>query len=430
MASVQSRGWVSVVGGIVAVMAATTTTLVGHPVTDTVTGCRAAVADVRDAPLWTLGVQETRDALADLVALEAQLTELKGRLIVHGREVAIEAESGARTPGHWLAHATRQTRPVALAAQHLARSLESHPEVAAAMARGQVLADQARAICEALDALDERADWLDPDQRARAVAQLIGYAGEFDAKQIRVLGRRILEVVDPAAADVHEARLLAEEERRAEQQSSLHLYDRGDSTHEVRARVSDLHAALLRTMLHGLASPRHVNAEHGAGGYDRRADKPTAHRLGLAFCELLERYPTDRLPTNDGVTATIVVTIRLATLEGGDQAAALSTGERISPGQARRLACEAHLIPAVLGGESEVLDLGRARRLHTRAMRLARLVEQPTCEHPTCDVPATACHAHHREAWARGGTTAKHTLEWLCPHHHRQTHTTDTVRRT
>ncbi|MBS43813.1 MAG: hypothetical protein CMH83_11765 [Nocardioides sp.] len=90
----------SVVGGIVAVMAATTTTLVGHPVTDTVTGCRAAVADVRDAPLWALGAQETRDALADLVALEAQLTELKGRLIVHGREVAIEAESGARTPGH------------------------------------------------------------------------------------------------------------------------------------------------------------------------------------------------------------------------------------------------------------------------------------------------------------------------------------------
>ncbi|MBS44277.1 MAG: HNH endonuclease, partial [Nocardioides sp.] len=95
-----------------------------------------------------------------------------------------------------------------------------------------------------------------------------------------------------------------------------------------------------------------------------------------------------------------------------------------------RLACEAHLIPAVLGGESEVLDLGRARRLHTRAMRLARLVEQPTCEQPTCDVPATACHAHHRTPWARGGTTAKHTLEWLCPHHHRQTHATDTVRRT
>ena len=35
------------------------------------------------------------------------------------------------------------------------------------------------------------------------------------------------------------------------------------------------------------------------------------------------------------------------------------------------MACEAGVIPMVLGGKSEVLDVGRRRRFHTRAQRLA-----------------------------------------------------------
>ncbi|WP_366519831.1 hypothetical protein [Nocardioides sp.] len=58
------------------------------------------------------------------------------------------------------------------------------------------------------------------------------------------------------------------------------------------------------------------------------------------------------------------MTMSLATLTGGLKAASIDTGTRISAGQARRLACEAGIIPAVLGGKSEVLDLGRTRRLH------------------------------------------------------------------
>ena len=51
----------------------------------------------------------------------------------------------------------------------------------------------------------------------------------------------------------------------------------------------------------------------------------------------------------------------LETLLGGIKAAKLDTGEHISAGLARRIACEAGIIPAVLGGKSEVLDLGRSR---------------------------------------------------------------------
>ncbi len=112
----------------------------------------------------------------------------------------------------------------------------------------------------------------------------------------------------------------------------------------------------------------------------------------------------------------------LESLLGALTAAQLDTGERISAGQARRMACEAGLVPVVLGGRSQVLDQGLRSRFFTDPQRLAGLVERATCEHPTCDVPAAFCHAHHRVPWSRGGTTDKDDLRWLCPRHHTRIH--------
>ncbi len=93
--------------------------------------------------------------------------------------------------------------------------------------------------------------------------------------------------------------------------------------------------------------------------------------MGHAFAEWVETYPADRLPTAGGVNATVVVTIPLQTLTGGLAAGQLDTGAHISPGQARRLACGAGIVPAVLGAGSVVLDLGRRTRFHTAAQRTA-----------------------------------------------------------
>ena len=55
----------------------------------------------------------------------------------------------------------------------------------------------------------------------------------------------------------------------------------------------------------------------------------------------------------------------------------------ISAGLARRLACEGGVIPAVyahgLGGPSQVLDLGRRRRLHTTPQRIAMTIRDQGC---------------------------------------------------
>ena len=85
----------------------------------------------------------------------------------------------------------------------------------------------------------------------------------------------------------------------------------------------------------------------------------------------------------------------LDSLLGGLKAARLDTGETISAGLARRLACEAGIIPAVLGGKSQVLDLGRTRRFHTEAQRIAKTLEHGGCTAEGCDWPPGLCHLHH-----------------------------------
>ena len=100
----------------------------------------------------------------------------------------------------------------------------------------------------------------------------------------------------------------------------------------------------------------------------------------------------------------------------------LDTGGRISAGEARRLACTAGIIPAVLGGKSQVLDLGRRRRLHTPGQRLAMSLRDGGCTAEGCDKPPSMCHAHHDKPWSTGGATSLGNGRLLCGHHHRRIH--------
>ena len=77
-----------------------------------------------------------------------------------------------------------------------------------------------------------------------------------------------------------------------------------------------------------------------------------AELLGQAFVEMISRYPAEQLPHSGGINATVVVTMSLQTLLGGLGSADLLTGHQLSPGEARRLACEAGIVPVVLGGDS------------------------------------------------------------------------------
>ena len=93
------------------------------------------------------------------------------------------------------------------------------------------------------------------------------------------------------------------------------------------------------------------------------------------------------------------------------------------PGEtARRISCNAAIIPIVLGANCEPLDVGRAQRLATPAHRTALAVRTRTCEFAGCTIPATWCKAHHLDPWEHGGPTNIEKLVLVCEHHHHMIH--------
>ncbi len=212
---------------------------------------------------------------------------------------------------------------------------------------------------------------------------------------------------------------MAAEEREAEAAASFRMVEDGHGRCHGRFTISSLHGAMLRKQLLAIAAPKH---RARVDGQAPEPGRPSAHRLGEAFAEYIETYPTDRLPKTGGVSATVVVTMTVDTLMGGLKAAELDTGHRISPGLARKLACRAGIIPAVLGTQSQVLDLGRRTRFHTEPQRIALAIEQGGCTAEGCDWPPGMCHAHHDQPFSTGGDTSVKNGRLLCPRHHARAH--------
>ncbi|GAA1877400.1 HNH endonuclease [Lapillicoccus jejuensis] len=122
----------------------------------------------------------------------------------------------------------------------------------------------------------------------------------------------------------------------------------------------------------------------------------------------------------------LLVTIDYDALTGAlDRAGITSTGEVLSPATVRRLACEAGIIPALLGADGQVLDLGRTKRLFAPAQRLNVWRRDKHCTYPGCTTPATWCDVHHVQWWSRGGTTDRSNAALLCRRHHTHVHTHD-----
>ncbi|QQS02846.1 MAG: DUF222 domain-containing protein [Austwickia sp.] len=98
-------------------------------------------------------------------------------------------------------------------------------------------------------------------------------------------------------------------------------------------------------------------------------------------------------------------------------------GNPLTPATIRRLACDALLIPAVLGSDSAVLDLGRAARFASAdQIRFLRLRDKG-CTFPGCDRPPSWCDAHHLREWeADQGETTVDNLALLCTRHHTDIH--------
>jgi hypothetical protein len=391
-----------------------------HPVLAGMAVIDAALKDLADVDPTFMSTGDKRDALLGLGGLVDRLEELRLRVLAVADDVA--AEEAARDAAAWVAHHGRLDRGEQRRRLRLATALDRRaPGVARSVREGEVNLAQAEVVVRALEALPAG---LDPEIRARAEAALVAQAAEFGPRQLRVLGRRVLDVVAPEVAEGQELRQLQREEAAAARRTFLHTRSNGDGTTDLHARVGDPVADRLLTYLDAYTSPRR---EGSTAPDDRRPydQRPYDQRLGHAFAAFLEAIDPARLPIHGGDATTVLVTIDLATLRGDLDAVGVGFlgDEPITADQARRLACNATLIPAVLGGHSQPLDIGRADRFFKPWQRKAKQLTTPTCEAEGCDIPAPWCEAHHgRQPWSRGGRTDLDDLVLLCGFHHHRAH--------
>src|SRR5436305_1144867 len=120
---------------------------------------------------------------------------------------------------------------------------------------------------------------------------------------------------------------------------------------------------------------------------------------------------------------TVIITMDLEMLEARlrDGWLTLPSGAQISAETARRLACDAQLVPVVLGRNGEMLDIGQADHEFTASQRRAAWVrDQGRCAFPDCHNPPGQL--HHIIWRSRQGPTSVDNAAWLCHYHHRLTH--------
>lgn len=162
-----------------------------------------------------------------------------------------------------------------------------------------------------------------------------------------------------------------------------------------------------------------------AGKLGPEDDRTARQRQHDALGELVDFGLTHMDSTSPvgGERPRIVITMTLDQLLGDvpNGWAMLDSGAPISPETARRLACDADVVPAVLGSRGEILDLGRSSRTFSTAIRRAAKVRDGgRCAFPRCTRPPREL--HHIIWFSKGGSSSLDNAAWLCAFHHRLVH--------
>ncbi|MEU0269347.1 DUF222 domain-containing protein [Nocardioides sp. NPDC006303] len=365
-----------------------------------------------DPAYWRTG--QKKDLLERLEKLQAQQAALRLRVLATAGDIA--EETGAKDASGWMRTELLVDKAVGRAQVKLAAAVTKYDLVAAGLAEGVVSQDKARVITQALDAVE-----TDPaasgEDLILAEKLLVDYASQLTANELKIVGRRILAEIDPERFEAAEAKTLQREEEHAQRRTFFSSRDNGDGTIDIHARVSRAVGMRLRTQLDSLAQPRKLSAE------DKGRKAPYDRLLGQAFARVVETYDVDQLPRHGGHGTTMFITMNVEDLRNDLGTAALGfDGEQISAAEARRMACNADLVPVVLGTDSEILDFGRTARLAYPIQHRALRLRDKCCQAEDCDAPAAWTEAHHLKPWSEGGLTNLANMVLLCASDHRRIH--------
>ncbi len=210
------------------------------------------------------------------------------------------------------------------------------------------------------------------------------------------------------ARHARDAATVLEEHVSAAERNALHLIPCEDGRTAVRASFDPVAGAVIRTAIMACAAPT------GFGD-----DRPRERRFADALVELLHRAldlgAVGKRCTHLQLTASVETVMGLEGAPGGE----LEFAGAVPAATVQRLACDARVRRILLGPQSAVIDVGRARRLPGPATRDAlRTRASGGCEWPRCERSVAFTNAHHLVHWGHGGGTDLANLVLLCYRHH------------
>ena len=294
-----------------------------------------------------------------------------------------------------------------------------YPLVAAALNTGTIPVDSAQWIVSNLDQTVPRAN---PDGLVEAERELVEFAESNPADPVRKLAIRWRDALDEDGLEPREKLLV---ERRALRRTTM-----ANGMKRYRLELDPLSAGYVDTAIDALvgAALRGPRMEAGQNldgcddNHEELTDGRTIQQIGADAMVDLARHALSCTQGPGPLPHTeLVVRMTLESLLSGLGEAQIDGIEQpISAATARNLAADAKIIPMVLGGNSEVLDLGVGRRLFSHGQRLAFAERDGGCAWPNCKRPPSYTEAHHIRWWSNGGTTDLSNGVLTCsPHHHR-----------
>ncbi|GAA4984162.1 HNH endonuclease signature motif containing protein [Actinopolymorpha pittospori] len=419
-----------------------------HPLMRWLADVGAGVDAAIECPTLSLPLDEHESALRQIAVYEAKLASLRLRLTRQAELSEVRKLTGAANTAGWVQQVTRMGRREASVSVRLAKALDQTlRSTGEALSDGEISLGQAQVIERAIRRLPND---VDADVKAEAEAFLLDSAQALDVDDLDKAGKHLYEVIAPEDAERRIGKQLEEQERRARENRTLSFGPVRDGMGTVFLRADLPTLAILQALLDPLARPR----PSGPDGPDLRSSE---RRQADAFAELLSQAQAAvDAPARGSIRPRLTVTVNhddlVARLGYGTLNSVLTdsgpahlkvkthrdedgsgghavigyriTGPPLSATLVRQLACDAEIIPVVLGGDGAVLDLGRGTRLFTSSQRHA-LAERDGyfCHFPDCRRPEKWTEAHHIQHWVDGGATDLNNGVLLCQHHHTVIHT-------
>jgi len=390
----------------------------GQPLTlaerrELLAGARRALTGL-DQELWRAGSRELAELMteADDVVVAAECAR-----VVITREAMDRGDTGngthALTPVQWVrtyAPSTRTGGSAKVVALAQAFAVQGNAPVKEAVLSGRLPVQGAVAAVNHADQLRPLlADGAEP-----AVVQgLVDMAIAEGPRGCRALRGALLARYGADGALQREQ----DGARRFVALSQPHVDEAGIA--EYHLTLDPEGKAVLEAALGPLSAPRPVDGTRDLRSSDRRR--------GEALVTLVRQAVASGTVAPKSTKAQLFVTVELDTLRAGLTGAGATTGGAdagtlLAPETVRRLACDASLIPVVLGGEGEILDYGRSVRLFTPAQTKRLWLRDRGCTFPRCTMPPQWADAHHLIHWADGGATDVDQAALLCDRHHHVVH--------